>query len=100
MSDDLLRIYTKLDSAHIKPNLLIYGDLSGHCANCDNIDVKFDQTQCPKCGAEFKFISFRNIRSHLPKIYKLLEQRPNVTLIDFEDYQRNTAAKKAKNFLK
>ncbi len=100
MSDDLLRIYTRLDSAHIKPNLLVYGDVSGSCANCENLDIKLDQASCFKCKTEFKFIAFRNVRSHLPKIYKLFETRPNVTLIDFDDYQRNTAAKKAKNFLK
>ena len=94
------KIYKKIDPQEIKVHLLIYGDISGSCANCDAVDLKLDLAQCPRCHAEFRYISFRNIRNHLPKVHKLIAQKPQMVIVDFEDYKRNLGSTKAHEFLK
>ena len=64
------------------------------------MDVKLDVLKCPQCGSEFKFIAFRNIKSHIQKLDRILGERPNLTIVDFEDYQRQVTANKAHEFLK
>jgi len=100
MKKMFLRVYQPLDIEEVKKHLLIYGDLSANCANCQAIDLKLDVKQCPQCKTDFKFIAFRNVRSHIPKLIKLHEERPEVKLIDFDDYQRHWATHKAQEFLK
>jgi len=79
---------------------MIYGDLSGSCSKCQAIDLKMDVTVCPKCETEFKYVSFRNVKVHLPKMFKLMEERPHLGIIDYDDYKRNVGALKAEEFLK
>ncbi|MBF0386108.1 MAG: hypothetical protein HQL27_09620 [Candidatus Omnitrophica bacterium] len=100
MADNLIRIYGLLDSKAIKPNLLIYGDLSAACAKCNKIDLKLDNANCPGCNTEFKYIAFRNVKVHIPKIHKLLNEKPHIKIIDFDDYKRNEGASKAEDFLR
>ena len=99
MFDQLIRVYENLDVKEIHKHLLIYGDLSGSCSHCGKIDLKLDATRCPECSAEFKYISFRNIRSHVPKALKFLAERPAVTLVDYDDYKKALGTMKAKEFL-
>ena len=100
MAERFLRVYKKLDVGQIKPNLLIYGDLTGSCANCEMMDVKLEMTHCPKCRTEFTHISFRNIAAHFPKIQKIISDRPQLIIVDFEDYRRGLGQAKAQEFLK
>ena len=100
MNEKLIRIYQKLDVGQIKPALLIYGDLGGSCAHCNAMDIKLESLKCPSCQTEFKYISFRNIKNHLPKVLKLHAERPQILIIDFEDYTRQMGAMKAHDFLK
>jgi hypothetical protein len=80
--------------------LMVYGDISAACENCHTIDLKLDMTHCPQCKTEFKFISFRNIKTHLPKVQRLFDERRAVKIVDFDDYKRNIGALKAEEFLK
>ena len=100
MQTKFIRIYTPMDVKQIKPNLLVYGDLGGQCEHCGQMDVKLNHDKCPKCGTEFKYISFRNIKVHFPKVTKLLEERPNLTIVDFEDYKKEMGASKAGELFK
>ena len=100
MNQKFLRVYKKLDIVDIKQHLLIYGDLSANCANCQAIDVKLDARQCPQCAAGFKYIAFRNIKNHLPKLQKLNDERPDLIFVDYEDFSRNLGVLKAQEFLK
>ena len=100
MTEKFIRIYSKLDISKIKSQLLIYGDLSGACGNCNKIDIKINDPICPECKSEFKYIAFRSIKSHLPKLQILSAQRPSMTVIDYDDYKRETGASKAQDFFK
>ncbi|MCR4336377.1 MAG: hypothetical protein NUV91_01025 [Candidatus Omnitrophica bacterium] len=100
MTKQLLRVYREFSLEEVKAHLLIYGDLSGICAACQAMDVDLSANLCPKCKTEFKFVAFRNVRHHLPKLQKLQAQRPSLAVIDFEDYQKNMGASKAREFFK
>jgi len=95
-----LRVYKDLDLLDIKKHLLIYGDLSANCSQCQAIDVSLDATHCPECKTEFKYIAFRNPKSHLPKIIRIKEKFPDRVIVDYEDYSRLIASWKAQEFLK
>ncbi|OGX33866.1 MAG: hypothetical protein A3C36_00160 [Omnitrophica WOR_2 bacterium RIFCSPHIGHO2_02_FULL_52_10] len=100
MTEKFIRTYKKFDMNEVRGHLLIYGDLSAQCAACQAVDLKLEETACPKCHAEIKYIAFRNVRSHLPKLQKINAQRPGLHIIDYEDYARELGAMKAKEFLK
>lgn len=100
MGEKLTRVYKKMDISSVKEHLMIYGDLSAACAHCNEMNFKLEATHCPECKTEFKYISFRNIKTHIPKIQKLLVERPKLVIIDYDDYKRNLGALKAEEFLK
>jgi len=79
---------------------LICVDLSASCGHCKEMDIKMDTPACPQCKAEFKYIAFRNIRENMPKIHKLSESSPHLTVVDFDDFKRLSGALKAEKFLK
>ena len=100
MSERFLRIYKKFDFHSIKNHLLIYGALSGVCANCKTMDLKLDRTECPHCHTPFQFIAFQNIKDHLPKMLRLHHERPELTFLDYDDFKKTEGAMKAQEFLK
>ena len=100
MTQRLIRIYKNLDIDEIKKHLLFYGDLSGQCAACNHLGVKLDIPACPSCHTEFKYVAFKNVKDHLPKILKLQAERPSLILVDHDDFKRIAGALKAEEFLK
>jgi len=100
MSERFIRIFKKFDIKEIGEHLLIYGDLSGNCAKCNAVNLKLDMKECPECKTDFKYISFRNIKSHLPKLQKIIQERPQIIFVDHEDFKKNLGAVKAQEFLK
>lgn len=95
-----IRMYQNLGVNQIKDNLLIYGEISGSCAKCQAIDVKLDHVKCPQCQTPFNYIAFRNVKSHIAKWQRLLEARPYLKFVDYEDFHRNLAEFKAKEIFK
>ncbi len=100
MNEKFVRIFKKLDVNEIKEHLLVYGDLGGNCSACQKMDITFEATHCPGCQTEFKYIAFRNPRVHMPKLQKLHAERPQVVIVDCEDYNHHIGALKAQKFLK
>lgn len=100
MSDKLIRTYQKFNTADITPHLLVYGAISGNCAKCDKMDIKVDMPKCPGCDTPFHYIAFRQPKQHMPKLYKLLENNPNLTIVDYDDYKKYIGASKAEDFFK
>ena len=100
MEEKFIRVYQKLDVKKVKEHLLIHGDLSSSCGNCGELDLKLSDHACPKCRAEFKYISFRNVKNHLPKLQKISAERPSMVIVDFDDYQRISGETRAQNFFK
>jgi predicted amidophosphoribosyltransferase len=100
MAKKFIRFYKNCDLPELKTHLLISGDLSSSCANCQKIDLKWEQSQCPQCGTEFKFIAFRQVKSNWPKIQKISAERPQMQIVDYDDYKRSLGASKAEEFFK
>ncbi len=100
MKKNFIRVYQEFDIVDVKNHLLIFGDLSANCSQCQAIDIKLDAPHCPQCQTEFKYITFRNPKSHLPKLARLKERFPQKAIIDFDDYKRLIGAWKAQEFLK
>ena len=100
MNEKFLRIYKRMNFVDIREHLLIYGDLAASCSKCKALDIKLDAVQCPSCQTAFKYISFRNIKHHLPKLQKLAETHPHIIIVDFEDYTRIAGQLKAEEFLR
>ena len=100
MTERLTRVYRRMDIQQIKSHVLVYGDLSASCDNCQAMELRLEHTHCPQCKTEFKYIAFRNVKNHLPKILKILAERPGLVIVDFDDYKRNLGAIKAEEFLR
>ena len=98
MSKKFIRIYQKLDFSDAREHTMIYGDLAASCSKCNALNVRISESICPECRTEFKYVAFRNIKNHIPKMEKLHEENPKIIMIDFEDYKRNLAATKAEEF--
>ena len=95
MNSKILRVYKKVDFDAIKESLMIYGTLSAQCAKCNNMNLKLDSDKCPACQTEFKYIAFRTPKENMPKILRIAETRPNLTIVDFDDYKRIEGTAKA-----
>jgi len=91
-----VRIYKNLDINELKEHLLICGDLSASCAKCREMGLKLEVSQCPKCGTEFKYITFINVRDNMAKMVKFSETRLSLLLVDYEDFKKLEGANKAK----
>ena len=99
MSERFLRIYKKFYLDEVKAHLMTYGALSGVCANCKNMDVKLEMTQCPQCNSQFKYIAFQNIKEHIPKLLKISQERPQIIFVDYDDFKRLEGEEKARGIL-
>ena len=103
MGQHYLRCYRALDIEEIKKHLLIIGDLTGNCASCNALGINaYDTAVCPECGTAFKYIASRRLESHPAERFqlakRLAEKRPDLVLIDYQDYQKVTGAKAARDF--
>ncbi|NTV28947.1 MAG: hypothetical protein HGA80_02580 [Candidatus Omnitrophica bacterium] len=99
MTKQMIRVYQHLDFEDVKAHTLEYGALSGICSKCKSLDVKLDMFSCPKCGTHFKYISFQNVREHLPKILRIQEERHDVHFLDYQDYKRIEGELRARSIL-
>lgn len=100
MAKKFIRVYQKLDFNDVRQHTMLYGDLAASCAHCNALDIRITESICPECRTEFKYVAFRNVKSHLPKIEKLLNENPNIVIIDFDDYKRGQAESRAEEFWK
>ncbi len=99
MSKKYFRVYTRLDVQEVRAHLLIYGDLAGQCAACRRMDIPLEAGACPECRTEFRYLAFRRVRQHLPKLVRILEERPELVVVDYDDFRRNTGLLKAEELL-
>jgi hypothetical protein len=97
--NQLIRMYHHLEFDEIKAHLLEYGVLSGICSNCKEVNQKLDAQACSKCATPFKYIAFQNVKEHLPKILRILHERPDIRLIDYQDFKRIEGEQRARGIL-
>lgn len=103
MGQHYLRVFKPLDLEEVKKALLIIGDLSGNCAACSTLGINaYEAKACPGCGTVFKYIASRRLESHPSERFqlakRLAEKRPDLVLIDLQDYQKAAGDKAARDF--
>jgi len=101
MKQSLIRVWQELDSEQIKKHLLLAGELTANCENCQQLGIDFyKEKQCPQCRTEFRYIGFRKKKSkaeELSAIRRLREKRQDLIIIDCEDIKRAFGKSKAQN---
>jgi hypothetical protein len=105
MGQHYLRTYKPFVLEEVKKNLLIIGDLTGNCASCNELGINaYDTKACPQCGTVFKYIASRRLETHPSERFqlarRLTEKRPDLLLIDYQDYQKAAGDKAARDFFK
>jgi len=103
MSLVFLRTYQEYDFDDVKSHLLILGDLSADCASCRQLGIDgYSATQCPHCGCNFKYVTSRRLEMHPGEAFSLVrrvrDKRPDLIFIDYVDFHKTLAHKKARDF--
>lgn len=101
MRQELIRIWTEMDIEKVKKQLLLAGELSANCENCQHIGIDFiaDKT-CPQCQTAFKYIAFRkkqNKSEEFSAIRRLKEKRPDLIIVDYDDVKHASGKSRAQN---
>ena len=81
------------------PNLgddvFISGTVSAGCSPWKEIGIPFEAKACPKCGTTFKYIGTR-ISKATGELKRIREKRPDLTVIDYNDFKEILAREKAR----
>lgn len=104
MSRIFLRTYRAYAIEEVRKSLLIVGEVTGNCAACGEMGLEPRSVGvCPNCNAAFKFIASRRIENHPGERFsyakRIAGERPDLTLIDLSDYQKNDSSAKARDLL-
>ena len=105
MSQEFLRTWQVFDIEEVEKHLLILGDLTGDCASCRELGIRYQEArECPRCKTSFKYVTSRRLETHPGErfqiVSRLREKRPDLGFIDYEDYKRTLGRKKARDFFK
>jgi hypothetical protein len=104
MGKEFLRTYQRFDIAEVQGHLLIMGDLTADCASCRALGINvYEATTCPQCGTTFRYLTSRRLESHTGErfhfAHRMQDKRPDLILIDYDDYTKTLGRKKARDFL-
>jgi len=102
MCPTFLRAYQRFDLNEVRGALLIVGEVTGNCASCGEMGlVPASVAVCPNCNARFRFIANRRIESNPGERFqyaqRIEQERPDLTLIDLNDYQKMDSRAKARD---
>ena len=98
-----LRIFKSFDIEEVRKHLIIMGDLSADCGSCRMLGIDaIAAKSCPQCGTQFKYAASRRVSNNPGERFgwakRTQEKRPDLILIDFEDYSKILGQKKARDF--
>lgn len=104
MEKYLIRFWKETEVEDLAKHLLIVGELTGDCANCREINIDYTREKyCPKCKTEFKYITSRPAAlaksSRFSIMKRIKDRRPDLILIDHQDYKEIMGKIKAKKLL-
>ena len=96
-----LRIWRPCNVDEITKHLVIVGDVTANCASCRELGIEYAQVKtCPKCGTDFKFIAARNAGKIGGTVKRIINRRPDLTFIDYDDYKGITGKQQARDLFK
>ncbi len=100
---EFIRIWTEVDIRNIESHIIVVDDKFGFCPGCREIGIKLEGLKaCPKCGREFKYVTAREskgARGH-EMIARTRRKLPDMSFVDYDDYERLTGKKKAESLFK
>ena len=99
-----IRFWQPADVEGIKQHLLIVGDVTGECGACRCLGIKYTEVKgCPECKTEFKFMTARAATGSAKAvgglIKRLKDRRPDLQMVDFDDYKAVTGRLSARDLL-
>jgi hypothetical protein len=96
---EILRIWNKVNIKEIEDSIVIVDDKFGFCPACKEISIKLEGLKnCPKCGRQFKYATSREAKpgdKGIAFILRAMKKLPELTFVDYEDYEYITKKKKA-----
>ena len=100
---EYLRTFRQFDLEDVKQHLLIVGDLSGDCASCRALGIdSYSAKSCSQCGTVFKYVTSRRLEAHPGERFqfarRIQQKRPDLTVLDYTDYDKAIGRKKARDF--
>lgn len=103
MGIDFIRLWVQEDVEAIAKHLLIAGQTASQCGNCKELGLDFSQAKsCPKCQTEFRYLTSRFAAGQASDRYfwvkRMIEKRPELKVIDYDDFHKTLARIKAKQF--
>ncbi|MBF0254589.1 MAG: hypothetical protein HQL11_05650 [Candidatus Omnitrophica bacterium] len=103
MSEFLIRVWQPANIENIKSHILIVGDLTADCGHCRALGLKYAEVHtCPECGNEFMFITARsasgNAKSIGGVVRRIKSRRPDLTFVDYDDFQALIGKQTARDF--
>lgn len=103
MKEFLVRVWQKLESDEVKKHLLLAGELTANCENCQQLGIDYlKEKKCTQCGTEFKYIGFRKKNNKAEEFFAInrcKEKRPDLIIVDCEDIKRAFGKSKARDLL-
>jgi len=93
-----IRVWEDADLTDVEKHLIVVGDLSAECFGCHKVGIDSKARACPGCSAIFKYIGFRR-KLQTSYLHKVREERPRITIIDFDDFKKSTGKRDARKLL-
>ncbi len=104
MANFYIRVWQNCNLEEVTKHLMIVGDLTADCAGCRELGIDYSQAKvCPKCGVQFRFMALRSSKLDAGRgaaAKRLKDRRPDLTMIDYDDYKEITGKNSAREFFK
>ena len=99
---EYLRIWTEVDIKEIEDHIIIVDDKFAHCPECKKIGIELNNLEkCPSCGRVIKYVTSKDAKGGKVDIVSRTRKKlPDLTFVDYNDYERVTTKKKAGNLFK
>ena len=100
---EYLRVWTEVDIGEIENKIIIVDDKFGYCPGCKEIGIKLEGVKrCPKCSREFAYVTSREASGgkSFDIVLRTRKKLPDLTFVDFDDYERVMGKKKAQSLFK
>ena len=97
---EYLRIWQSVDIKEIENSIVTIDDKFGFCPGCKEMGIKLEGLkECPKCSRQFKYMTSREARGANGHVFvnRAKTKLPDLTFVDFNDYERITSKKKAED---
>jgi hypothetical protein len=105
MSKEFIRFWHEEDIDTMGKHLIIVGESFSSCGNCQEMGLDFAKhSSCPHCHIPFKYITARHAglgaSDRFRQLRKIREKRPDLPLIDFDDFDKARKRNQARDLFK